>query len=150
MERTLVVIKPDGLQRCLAGELISRFEKRGIRLVGLKMMWVGREFAEKHYAVHLGKPFYEGLVEYICSSPVVAMVLEAPDVINTVRLTVGRTRSNEAAPGTIRGDYGMIGMRNLIHASDAPETAESEIALWFKKEEIFDYQRSVDPWIYLM
>ena len=138
MERTLVVVKPDGVQRGLVGEIVQRFEKRGFRIAGMKMVHVSREMAEQHYAVHKGKFFYDGLVSYITSSPVVALVIEGNDAIKAVRLMVGGTRPNEAAPGTIRGDLALMGLRNLIHASDAPETAVSEINLWFKPDEVFD------------
>lgn len=147
MERTLVVVKPDGVQRGLAGEIIRRFEARGLKIVGLKLMTVSREMAEKHYAVHKGKFFYEGLVEYIASAPVVALVLEGPEAIKAVRMMVGSTRPYESAPGSIRGDFALVGLRNLIHASDAPETAASEVALWFKPEELCSYARDIDKWI---
>lgn len=148
LERTLVVVKPDGVQRELVGTIVGRFEQRGFRLIGMKMVWVDRAMAEKHYAVHQGKFFYEGLVSYICIGPVVAMVIEGPEAIATVRAMVGKTKGSEAAPGTIRGDYGLIAMRNLVHASDAPETAASEIALWFRPEEIFNYPRDIDGWVW--
>ena len=147
MERTLVVVKPDGVQRGLAGEIIRRFETRGLKIVGLKLMTVSREMAEKHYAVHKGKFFYEGLVEYIASGPVVALVLEGPEAIKAVRMMVGSTRPYESAPGSIRGDFALVGLRNLIHASDAPETAAAEVALWFRPEELFSYIRDIDKWI---
>lgn len=148
MERTLVIIKPDGVQRGLVGEITGRFEKRGLRIVGMKMLQVGRPMAERHYAVHQGKFFYEGLVQYISSGPVVALVIEGHEAIKVVRAMVGATRPYEAAPGTIRGDLAMMGLRNLIHASDAPETAASEIALWFSPEEMYAYTRDVDRWVY--
>jgi len=148
MEKTLVIIKPDGVQRGLVGEILARFERRGLKLVALKMVQVSRDLAEKHYAVHKGKFFYEGLVNYITSCPVVACILEGHEAINVVRTMVGSTRPWEAAPGTIRGDLALMGLRNLIHASDSPETAQSEIALWFKPEEIFAYPRDIDRWIY--
>lgn len=147
MERTLVIVKPDGVQRGLVGEIVQRFEKRGMRIVGMKMVQVSRELAEQHYAVHKGKFFYDGLVSYIVSSPVVAMVIEGHEAIKTVRIMVGSTRPYEAAPGTIRGDLAMMGLRNLIHASDAPETAVSEINLWFKPAEVLDYTRDVEKWV---
>jgi nucleoside-diphosphate kinase len=148
MERTLVVVKPDGVQRGLVGEIVQRFEKRGFRIVGMKMVHVSREMAEQHYAVHKGKFFYDGLVGYITSSPVVALVIEGNDAIKAVRLMVGSTRPNEAAPGTIRGDLALMGLRNLIHASDAPETAVSEINLWFKPAEVYEYTRDVEKWVF--
>jgi len=147
LQRTLVVIKPDGVQRALVGKIIARFEERGLKLIALKMVQVKREFAEKHYEVHKGKFFYEGLVSYITSSPVVAMVLEGHEAIQVVRDMVGKTRPWEAAPGTIRGDFAMMGLRNLIHASDAPETAEKEIALWFNKDALVSYTLDLDKWI---
>ena len=148
MEQTFVAIKPDGVQRGLVGPILTRFEQRGFRILALKMLTVPREMAEKHYAVHQGKFFYESLVSYISSGPVVGMVLEGVEVIKVVRLMVGSTRPYEATPGTIRGDYAITGLRNLIHASDAPETAAAEIALWFKPEEIQSYSRDLDRWIY--
>lgn len=147
MQRTLVVIKPDGVQRALVGKIIARFEERGLKLIAVKMVQVKREFAEKHYEVHKGKFFYEGLVSYITSSPVVAMVLDGHEAIQVVRDMVGKTRPWEAAPGTIRGDFAMMGLRNLIHASDAPETAEKEIALWFNRDELVSYTLELDKWI---
>lgn len=148
MERTLVLIKPDGLQRGLVGEILARFERRGLRLVALKLMEVGRALAERHYAVHQDKFFYESLVKHIGSGPVVACVLEGYEAVKVVRAMVGATRPHEAAPGTIRGDYALMGLRNLIHAADAPETAQAEIALFFKEKEILAYERDIDRWIY--
>jgi len=145
-ERTLVVLKPDAVQRGIAGELISRFERRGLRIVGLRLLKVERSMAERHYAVHKGKFFYDDLVKMIVASPVVAIVLEGPNAIAVVRAMVGATRPHEAAPGTIRGDYALVGLRNLIHASDAPETATSEITLWFP-DGVTSYARDVDRWM---
>lgn len=147
MERTLVLIKPDGVQRGLVGEIVGRFERKGLKLVGLRMLHVSRELAERHYAVHAGKHFYAGLVEFITSGPVAAVALEGPDAIATVRRMVGRTMPNEAEPGTIRGDLGISGLRNLIHASDAPETADSELAMWFDSADLVAYGRAIDSWI---
>jgi nucleoside-diphosphate kinase len=147
MERTLVIVKPDGVQRGLVGEIVGRFEGRGMKIVAMKMVQVSKGLAEQHYAVHKGKFFYDSLVEYITSCPVVAFVLEGHEVIKSVRAMVGSTKPWEAAPGTIRGDLAMMGLRNLIHASDAPETAQSEIALWFKPEEVTDYSREIDRWV---
>lgn len=147
MERTFVMIKPDGVQRGLVGEIISRFERRGLKLIALKLVHVSEALARRHYAVHEGKPFYEGLIRYITSGPVVAMVWEGPNAIQLVRDMVGATDPQKAAPGTIRGDYGLEIGRNLIHASDAPETAEFEIALWFGEQELRSWHRSLDPWI---
>ncbi len=147
MQQTLVIIKPDGVQRGLIGKLLARFEERGLKIVGLKLVQVDRALAEKHYAVHKGKFFYQGLVDYITSSPVVAMVLEGHEAISVVRMMVGATRPWEAAAGTIRGDYALMGLRNLIHASDSPETAANEIALWFQKDQVQTYPREMDRWI---
>ncbi len=148
MEKTLIIIKPDGVERGMVGEIISRFERRGFRIGALKMVKVDRALAEQHYAVHKGKFFYDDLVKYISSSPVIVAVLEGPDVIKATRLMVGATRPAEAAPGTIRGDLGVSTLRNLIHASDGIETAKQEIALWFTKGGVLDYQRDIDSWIY--
>lgn len=147
MQQTLVLIKPDGVQRGLVGKIIARFEERGFKIVALKLMQVPRDLAEKHYAVHKGKTFYADLVKYITVSPVIAMILEGHEAISAVRAMVGATRPWEAAPGTIRGDFSLMGLRNLMHASDAPETAASEIALWFSKDERLVYPRDMDRWI---
>jgi nucleoside-diphosphate kinase len=147
MERTLVLVKPDGVQRGLIGEIIGRFERKGLKVVGLRLLTVPQEMAERHYAVHAGKHFYAGLVEFITAGPVAAIALEGPDAIATVRRLVGATMPNQAEPGTIRGDLGISGLRNLIHASDAPETAADELALWFGDGDLLDYQRAVDTWI---
>jgi nucleoside-diphosphate kinase len=146
MERTLVLIKPDGVQRGLIGEILARFERKGLKVVGMRMLSVPLEMAERHYAVHADKHFYAGLVEFIISGPVAAVALEGPDAIATVRRLVGKTMPNEAEPGTIRGDLGISGLRNLIHASDAPQTAVDELALWFD-DGLVDYERAVDAWI---
>jgi nucleoside-diphosphate kinase len=146
MQRTLVLAKPDAVQRGLIGEIIGRFERKGLKVVGLRLLAVPREMAEEHYAVHAGKHFYDGLVEFITSGPVAAFALEGPDAIAVVR-KVGKTMPNEAEPGTIRGDLGVSGLRNLIHASDAPETAEAELALWFGADALVDYGREIDAWI---
>lgn len=145
-ERTLVVLKPDAVQRGIAGEILARFERRGLRVAALRLLKVERDMAERHYAIHKGKFFYEDLVRMIVSSPVVAMVLEGPNAISVVRAMVGSTRPHEAAPGTIRGDYALVGLRNLIHASDAAETAASEIALWFP-DGVVEYSRDVERWM---
>src|ERR687891_365568 len=147
MERTLILIKPDGVQRGLIGEILRRFELKGLKVIGLRLLTVPQQMAERHYAVHAGKHFYAGLVEFITSGPVAAIALEGPDAIATVRRLVGRTMPNEAEPGTIRGDLGISGLRNLIHASDAPETADFELALWFGTDVVIDYGRAIDPWI---
>ncbi len=147
MERTLIIIKPDGVQRSLVGEVISRFERRGLRIIGLKLMQIPRALAEEHYAEHKGKSFYEGTVRYMTSAPVVVMALEGPNAIQAARQTMGATRPVEAAPGTIRADYGLDISRNIVHGSDKPETAEREIALYFKPEELVSYQRVTDAWL---
>lgn len=147
MERTLVLVKPDGVQRALVGEIISRLERKGCKVVGLRMLEVSRDLAERHYAVHAGKHFYAGLVDFITSGPVAAVAVEGPDVIATVRRLVGATMPNEANPGTIRGDLGVSGLRNLIHASDAPETADAELEMWFGPDGLVDYARAIDAWI---
>ena len=147
MERTLVLAKPDAVQRGLVGEILARFERKGLKVVGLRLLTVPRPMAEQHYAVHAGKPFYAGLVEFITSGPVAAFALEGPDAIATVRRLVGKTMPNEADAGTIRGDFGISALRNLIHASDAPETAAQELELWFAADQLLDYPRGIDAWI---
>jgi nucleoside-diphosphate kinase len=142
------MIKPDGVQRNLVGEIIKRFETKGFTLVGLKLMQVSRELAEKHYSVHKERPFFSGLVEFIISSPVVAMVWEGEGVIASAREIIGKTNPLQASPGTIRGDYGVSVGRNLIHGSDAPETATTEISLWFTKDELCSWQPTLTSWIY--
>ncbi len=148
MERTFVMVKPDGVQRGLVGEIVRRFEARGLRIVGMKMLQLSEDFAKKHYEVHVGKPFFEGLIQYITSGPVVAMVLEGPEAITAARATMGATNPTKAAPGTIRADLGLEMGRTLVHGSDGPETAQTEIALWFKPEELLSYSRAVDAWIF--
>ncbi len=150
MERTLVLVKPDGVQRGLIGEVIARLERRGLKLVAAKFMRVSRELAEAHYAVHRGKPFYEGLIDYITSAPVMAMVWEGPNAVAAVRQTMGATRPTEAAPGTIRHDFGLEIGRNLTHASDSPENGEKEVALWFRPEELVSWTRDLDRWYFEM
>ncbi|MBW7881563.1 MAG: nucleoside-diphosphate kinase [Caldilineaceae bacterium] len=147
MERTFVMVKPDGVQRGLIGEIIARLERRGLKIAALKMMQVSEDFARRHYAVHEGKPFFAGLISYITSAPVVAMVVEGTNAVAAVRQTVGATKPFEAAPGTIRADLALEIGRNLVHASDAPETAVEEIALWFGSD-IIEWQRANDPWIF--
>lgn len=146
VQRTLVILKPDAVQRGIAGELLARFERRGLRIAALRLVKVDRALAEKHYAVHKGKFFYEDLVTVIASSPVVAFVLEGPNAVAVVRAMVGATRPHEAVPGTIRGDYALVGLRNLVHASDSAETAASEIALWFP-DGLVSYTRDVERWM---
>jgi nucleoside-diphosphate kinase len=148
MERTLVLVKPDGVQRGLMGEVISRLERRGLRLVAAKFKEVSRDLAERHYAVHKGKAFYEGLISYITSAPVMAMVWEGPAAIAAVRQTMGATRPTEAAPGSVRHDFALEVGRNLTHASDTPANGESEVAMWFGKDELVQWQRAVDPWVF--
>lgn len=148
MQRTLVLVKPDGVQRGLMGEVISRFENRGLRLVAAKFMWVSPELAAQHYAVHQGKPFYDALIKFITSAPVMAMAWAGPDAIAAVRQTIGQTKATEADPGTIRHDYALTTRYNICHASDSPENAEAEIALWFKTEEIVEWKRASEDWIY--
>lgn len=148
MERSLVLIKPDAVQRSLVGEITARLERRGLRLVAAKFLLVDRDLAERHYAIHKGRDFYEGLVKYITSSPVMAMVWEGDNAVAAIRQTMGSTRPTEAAPGSIRHDFALGIGRNLTHASDSVDTAAHEIALWFKPEELVDWERSVDPWIF--
>ena len=146
VQRTLIILKPDAVQRAIVGELIARFERRGLRLAAMRLAKVDRALAEKHYEVHKGKFFYEDLVKTISAAPVVAAVLEGPNAIAVVRAMVGATRPHEAAPGTIRGDYALVGLRNLVHASDAPETATTEIALWFP-DGVVAYTRDLEKWM---
>jgi nucleoside-diphosphate kinase len=147
VERTLVIIKPDGVQRGLIGEIVSRLERRGLKIVGLDMATIDRDVASRHYGEHEGKPFYAGLVDYITSGPVVLMVLEGPEAIAVVRATIGKTNPREAAPGTIRGDLGLMTGRNLIHASDGAESAEREVALFFGDRALSSWERATDPWV---
>ena len=148
MERTLIIIKPDGVQRGLMGEIIGRFERRGLRIAAMKMIWIDERLASEHYAIHQGKPFYEGLISYITSSPVVVMVLEGNRAIEVARRTMGATAPAEAVPGTIRADFGLEIGRNLVHGSDGPETAAREVALFFDEEEILGWERDTDRWIF--
>jgi nucleoside-diphosphate kinase len=147
MERTFVIIKPDAVQRGLIGEIVARFERRGLKIVGMKFMQVSEELARKHYAVHEGKPFFNGLIQYIVSAPVVAIVLEGTNAIAAVRKTLGATKPAEAELGTIRADFGLEIGRNLVHGSDGADTAASEIALWFG-EDLVSWGRASDPWIF--
>ena len=146
-ERTLVLIKPDGVQRLLTGRILARYEDRGLKLVGLKLIRVSRDLAERHYAVHREKPFFGGLVDFITSAPLVAAVLEGPNAIAVVRAMNGATRPHEAAPGSIRGDFALETAQNLVHASDSAENAVAEVALWFRPAELLDYDREVDRWV---
>lgn len=148
MERTLVIIKPDAVQRGLVGEIIARLERRGLKLSGMKLIQMDEALARRHYGVHEGKPFFEGLIKYITSAPAVVMVVEGPGAIEAVRRTMGATHPADAAPGTIRADYALEIGRNLVHGSDGPETAVKEIALFFDQAEMLVWQRDTDAWIY--
>jgi nucleoside-diphosphate kinase len=145
-ERTLILIKPDAVQRLLVGRIVDRYEQRGLKIVGLKLVQVDRRLAEDHYAVHREKPFFAGLVEFITSTPLVAMVLEGPNAVAVCRAINGATRPHEAAPGSIRGDLALETLTNLVHASDSGETAEQEVGLWFRPDELIAYERDVDRW----
>ncbi len=147
MEQTLVLVKPDGVQRGLIGQIITRLERRGLKLLGLKLMQMTRELAAAHYAAHVGKPFYNGLVDYITSGPVVAMVWEGKDAIAIVRKTLGATKAGEAEPGTIRGDFAVEIGRNLVHGSDGADSAAHEVALFFNESELVNWERATDRWI---
>ncbi len=148
MERTLIIVKPEGVQRGLIGNVLARFEQRGLKLVGLKLIQITPELAEEHYGVHKGKPFYAGLVKHITSGPVVVGVIEGPKAISVVRTTMGATNAAEALPGTIRGDYGLEIGFNIVHGSDGPETAVQEINLFFKPEELVEYTLATQQWVY--
>lgn len=147
MERTLIILKPDAVQRGLIGTLIARIEQRGLRIAGLKMVQVSPELAEAHYGEHRGKPFYEPLLRFITSAPVVALVVEGPHAISVMRAMMGKTDARQAEAGTMRGDYGLSNRHNLVHGSDSPDSAEREIALWFKPEELHHYHRATEAWI---
>jgi nucleoside-diphosphate kinase len=147
MERTLIILKPDVVQRGLIGPIITRLERRGIKIVALKMMQIDQALAKRHYAEHEGQPYYPGLISFVTSAPVVVMVLEGQNVIEITRATIGATSPAKAAPGTIRADYGIETRRNLVHGSDSPESAQREIALFFREDEILAYQRDVERWI---
>ncbi|MCP5096204.1 MAG: nucleoside-diphosphate kinase [Chloroflexi bacterium] len=147
MERTLILVKPDGVQRGLMGEIIGRFERRGLKLAGLKFLQMSEALAGTHYAVHKERPFYSSLVEYITSGPVVAMVWVGNDAIAAARATIGATKPVDATPGTIRGDFGMEIGRNLVHGSDSPENAEKEVNIFFAPEELVEWNRGTDRWI---
>lgn len=147
MEKTFIMVKPDGVQRGLIGEIVTRFEKKGFQLVGAKLMTVSRELAEQHYAEHKGKPFFGELLDFITSGPVFAMVWQGKNVIATARLMMGKTNPAEALPGTIRGDFGVNVSMNIIHGSDSPTSAEREIALWFNQEDVSEYEKTINRWI---
>lgn len=148
MERTFVMVKPGAFQRGLVGRIISRFEDRGLKLVGMKMMHISNELAEKHYGEHKGKPFYPGLVGYITSGPVVALVLEGPHAVSIVRKMMGKTDPMDSAPGTIRGDYGLFTGKNIVHGSDSEVSAKREIGLFFKPVELLSYKRCDEEWLF--
>ena len=148
MERSLVLVKPDGVERGLVGEVIQRLERRGLRLVAAKFLRVSQELAETHYAIHQGKPFYAGLIDYITSAPVMAMVWEGPNAIAAIRQTMGATRPTEAAPGSIRHDFALEVGRNLTHASDSIENGTKEVALWFEPHELVTWKRAIDCWVF--
>jgi nucleoside-diphosphate kinase len=145
--RTLVLIKPDGVQRGLVGRILGRYEDRGLKVVGLKLVRVDRALAERHYAVHRARPFFASLVDFITSGPLVAAALEGPNAVAVVRAVNGATRPEEAAPGTIRGDFALETAQNLVHASDSAETAAAELELWFSAAELLDYEREIDRWV---
>ncbi len=149
MERTLIIVKPDAVQRGLTGEIIARFERRGLRIIGMKFMQVSRELAEKHYSDHAGKPFFAGLVDYITASPVVVIALEGTNAIAAARKTIGSTKPQEAEAGTIRGDLGLEIGRNLVHGSDSPENGVKEVANFFTDADLVSaWTRATDPWIF--
>ncbi len=147
-ERTYLMVKPDGVQRGLCGEIVSRFEKKGLKLVAMKLMVIPRATAENHYGEHKGKKFYDSLINYITSGPVLAMVWEGENAVSVCRNMMGKTNPQESAPGTIRGDFGMVTGMNLIHGSDSPESAAREISIFFRPEELVSYDRSLDKWVY--
>ncbi len=148
MERSFVMVKPDGIQRGLAGEIISRLERRGLKLIAAKFTAVSIELAEEHYGLHKGKPFFDGLIKYITSSPVLAMAWEGPGAVAAIRQTMGATKPSEASPGSVRHDFGLEIGRNLTHASDSPENGKLEIGLWFGDDEIVEWKRATDDWIF--
>ena len=147
MERTLVLIKPDAVQRGLSGEIIARLERRGLKLAGMKMMQATPELAQRHYAAHADKPFFGGLVKFITSSPLIAIAVEGPDAVAAVRATMGATNPVDAAPGSVRADFGLTIGANLVHGSDSQESAAAELALFFDDGEILDYERGIDRWV---
>jgi nucleoside-diphosphate kinase len=146
-ERTLILVKPDGVQRQIVGRILARYEERGLKLVGLKLVHIDRQLAEQHYAAHREKPFFGGLVDFIVSGPLVAVAVDGPNAIAVVRALNGATRPHEAAPGTIRGDFALETGQNIVHASDSADSAASELALWFRPEELLDYERDIDRWV---
>ena len=147
MSRTLVLLKPDAVQRSLVGEVTARLERRGLKVVGMKLMQVSDDLARKHYSEHEGKPFFRGLVQFITSCPIVAMVLDGENAVQLVRAAIGSTNPADSAPGSIRGDYGMTVGMNLVHGSDSDESAKREIDLFFSPNEILSYERGIDQWV---
>lgn len=148
METTLIFLKPDAVQRGLMGQIVGRFESKGLSFVGMKMMSVPKDLAEKHYAEHQGKGFYDGLIGFVTSSPVLVLAIRGVNAVAVCRKLIGATNGQKAEPGTIRGDFGMSGGYNLIHGSDSPESAERELALWFKPDELCSYDKTLDQWAY--
>jgi nucleoside-diphosphate kinase len=148
MERTLIILKPDAVQRSLVGQILTRFENKVLQIVGMKLMQISRKLAETHYEPHRGKPFYPGLVNFMTSSPVVVLALEGKDAIAIARKLMGATFGSKAEPGTIRGDFGVSNSFNLIHGSDSPESAQRELGLFFRPEELLDWPPAIRPWIY--
>ncbi len=148
MERTLIIFKPDAVQRGLCGQILARFEAKGLQVVGMKLMQISQTLAETHYETHKGKPFYEGLVRFMTSSPVVVLALQGKDAIAICRKMMGATFGSKAEPGTIRGDYGVSNSFNLIHGSDSPESAQRELSLFFKPDELIDWTPAIQPWVY--
>jgi len=148
IQTSLIILKPDAIQRGLAGQILQRFERKGLRIVGAKLMLVPKEMAEKHYAEHKGKPFYDGLIGFVTSSPVMVLAIQGLEAITVCRTLIGATNGRKADPGTIRGDFGMSGGFNMIHGSDSPESAERELALWFDASELTDTERTIEKWVY--
>ncbi len=148
IEKTFVLLKPDAVQRGLCGEILQRFERKGLKIIGSKLIKVSQELAATHYKEHQGKPFYDGLISFITSSPVFCLALEGPYAVSISRTLIGKTFGNEAEAGTIRGDYGSSRGMNLIHGSDSPESAERELSLWFHKDELTNYDRSLNNWVF--
>jgi len=148
MQTSLIILKPDALQRGLAGQILQRFERKGLRIAAAKLMWVPKEQAEKHYAEHKGKPFYDGLIQFVTSSPVMVLAIRGLEAIAVCRTLIGATNGRKADPGTIRGDLGMSGGFNLVHGSDSEASAERELALWFTNEELTDTPRTIEQWVY--
>lgn len=148
MQTSLIILKPDAIQRGLAGQILQRFERKGLRIAGAKLMLVPKDLAEKHYAEHHGKPFYDGLIKFVTSSPVMVLAIQGLEAIAVCRTLIGATNGRKADPGTIRGDFGMSGGFNLVHGSDSEASAERELALWFTQEELTDTQRTIEQWVY--